>query len=367
MNPEQQQQIAASTVDVFLKIEEQLLVNIAKRLKKNGSLLTEDNISSWQTEQLAMLGSLTQENIISIAKYSGMAIDEVSKALKTAGYEAVSEQETDLQEAVALGLLVAPPRIEASQALQNVIGAYQAQVLDTFNLVGTTMLNQSQQVYLDIVNNVTGVVLSGSMTPLVALRTMASKWANKGIPVLIDKADRHWSTEAYLNMIMRSTINNVANKMQDTRMDEYGVDLIEVSSHMGARPKCAPYQGRIFSRSGKHTKYPALSTTSFGEKDGLRGINCRHTFYPYIESVTRRTYKPYNAKENNEQYKLTQQQRSLERAIRKAKKELAMMQAMGDETGIKEARNKVREHQKAMRDFIEQSGLTRNREREQIV
>jgi hypothetical protein len=366
MDPLKQQQIAMPTVEVFLAIEEQLLINIAKQLKKHKSLMAEDDIISWQTEQLSMMGRLTQENIIAIAKYSGLAIDEVAKALQTAGYSAVEEDEMELQEAVALGLLISPPSIESSQALQDVIATYQEQALNTFNMVNTTMLQQAEQVYLDIVNQTVGKVLSGTVTPQEALRESVEKWSDSGVPALVDKRGRKWSTEAYLNQVMRSTVNNVANEMQDTRMDEYGVDLVEVSSHLGARPRCALYQGRIFSRSGTHKKYPELSTTSYGEPAGLKGVNCRHIFYPYIEGVTKRTYKPYDEAKNREEYEESQQQRTLERRIRKAKRELMMMEELGDNEGVKAAKKKILDRQADMRAFIDESGRTRNRQREQI-
>lgn len=366
MDPLKQQQLAMPTVEVFLSIEEQLLINIAKQLKKHRSLLTEDNILSWQTEQLAMMGQLSQQNIVAIAKHSGMAVDEVTKALEQAGYSTVEEYEGDLLEAVALGLLIQPPSIEASSALQDVLAAYQEQALDSFNLINTTMLQQSQQVYLDIINQTVGKVLAGTHTPQEALRESTRKWAEKGIPALIDRAGRRWSTEAYLNAVMRSTVNNVANSMQDARMDDYGVDLVEVSSHIGARPRCAPFQGRIFSRSGKSKKYKSLEETSYGEAAGLRGVNCNHVFYPYIEGFSRKTYQPYNANENKKAYEESQQQRYLERQIRQAKRELHMMQAMGDDVGLKIAKQKVRDKQADMRAFIEATERTRNRSREQL-
>lgn len=367
MEPLRQQQLAMPTVEVFIEIEFQMLVNIAKQLRKHKTLLNEDDILSWQVEQLSAIGSLTRTQIITISKHSGLAIDEVSKALKTAGYEAVSEHEIDLEKAVLLGLLIAPPSIESSTALEAVLSAYQAQAVSTFNMIGTTMLSQARQAYLDIVNNTVGVVMSGAQTPYEALRSVATKWADQGVPALVDRAGKKWTTEAYVNMVMRSTVNNVANEMQDTRMAEYDVDLVEINSHMGARPKCAPYQGRIFSMSGTHSKYPAFSTTSYGDPAGLLGVNCRHVKYPFIEGVSKHTYKPYNAKENRENYLESQQQRKLERGIRKAKRELAMMTEMDDDTGVKEANKKVRERQAQMRSFIDETGRTRNRQREQIV
>jgi Phage minor capsid protein 2 len=366
MDPLKQQQLTMPVVEVFLAIEEQILINIAKRLKKHKGMLDED-ILSWQAQQLSELGALTQQNIITIAKHARLSIDEVTKMLKKAGYTTVQEYEGDLQEAVQLGLAIQPPTgPEVSPSLQAILSAYQAQAMNTFNLVNTTLIQQAEQAYLDIVNQTVGKVLAGVQTPREALREVAGKLAEKGIPALIDKAGKQWSTEAYMNMVMRSMSNRIANDMQDARMAEYGVDLIEVSSHMGARPKCAPYQGRIFSLSGTSDKYPSFSTTSYGQPDGLFGINCRHVKYPFIPGITKQRFKPFDAEKNRKAYEESQQQRFLERQIRKAKRELAMMQAMGDEEGIKKAKQKVLDRQAEMREFIDATGRTRNRAREQV-
>jgi len=366
MDPLKQQQLAMPTVEVFLAIEEQLLINIAKQLRKHQSLLDEDNIVSWQTEQLSMLGNLTQQNVIAIAKHSGLAVDEVENALQEAGYTTAQEFDGELEEAVQQGLLVAPPSVESSQALQDILSMYQEQALNTFNLVNSTLLEQAEQVYLDVVNQTVGKVLAGAVTPQQALREEARKWAQKGVPALIDKAGKRWSTEAYLNMVMRSTVNNVARDMQDARMDEYGVDLFEVSSHLGARPGCAPFQGRIFSISGTHPNYPAFSTTTYGDPAGLFGVNCRHIKYPFIEGFSIQRNKPYDEKKNREVYEQSQQQRHLERNIRNAKRELAMMMEMKDPHGVNDAEEKVKEAQYLMRQFTSSTGRKRNRAREQI-
>lgn len=111
-----------------------------------------------------------------------------------------------------------------------------------------------------------------------AVRKCIREFNSKGIPAFVDAAGREWSPEAYINMDIRTTVSNTANAAQDARCDDYGIDLIAVSSHPGARPKCAKDQGKVYSRSnksgiahdgnGKEIHYEPLSSTSYGEPDG---------------------------------------------------------------------------------------------------
>ncbi|WP_410973970.1 phage minor capsid protein [Bacillus pacificus] len=365
MQPQRQQQLTDNTVQVYNAIEEEILMNMANYLKKNKGLLNEQNIHAWQVRQLSMLGALTQDNVITIAKYSGLAVDEVSTALKIAQYEAIAPVNTVLTKAVQLGLLVKPLNYYG-MTLEGIFNKYLLQAKNTFNMVNTVLLDSARQAYLDVVNTVVGKVVTGAKTPRQALREGLQKWATKGLPALVDKANRRWSPDAYIRMVTRSTVNNVANVSQFQRMDENGCDLIETTSKMGAREKCAPYQGRIFSRSGTHPNYPAWSTTSYGLPDGILGINCSHVIHPYIEGLNTQTYFPYDSKDNDKAYQLSQVQRKNEREIRKAKRELMMMEAINDAEGIKEAKQLVKEKQAVMREFIKNTGRTRRYDRENL-
>lgn len=365
MKPLDNQQIAMPTVEVYMAIEEQILINIAKALKKHNGLITEDNINDWRTRALLDLGMLTRRNVLDIAKLSDKAFDEVVKALKTVGYTVSNEVDTVTKLAISAGATLTPPI--ASNGLLNMLSAYQSQAKDVFNMVNTTMLNQSQQIYIDTLNQVTGKVMSGTTTSQQALREVISKWAEDGVPALIDKSNRKWSAEAYVNMVVRSTINNVAKETQFMRMQENGIDLLEVSSHAGARPRCYPFQGRIYSLSGKHPKYPPFSSTSYGEAAGLFGVNCHHVSYPFIEGVSIPRAFEINSKENSRIYKESQRQRYLEREIRKKKRKLRVLEAIGDKEGTSIAKEQVKQKQTNMREFIKQTKRTRRYDREQIV
>src|SRR5690606_23906905 len=124
---------------------------------------------------------------------------------------------------------------------------------------------QSDRVYRDALNEVTSELLVGNVTVDQAIRKSINQMSQYGIPALIDKAGRRWSPEGYIRTVLVTTSSNVANAMQDSRIREWGVDLIEVSSHAGARPLCAPYQGRIYSLSGRHPRYPSIESTSYGQ------------------------------------------------------------------------------------------------------
>lgn len=151
---------------------------------------------------------------------------------------------------------------------------------------------------------------------------------------------------------------------------QQGVDLVEVTSHPGARPSHAEWQGRCYSRSGQKTidgtVYPDFrSSTGYGTGPGLCGWNCRHSFGPYRHGAPH-AYDPDPKSEtglpNDEVYALTQRQRAKERQIRSAKRELrGAQQVYGSDksteslAAVNAAKAKLRKRQSEMRDLVDTS------------
>jgi len=172
-------------------------------------------------------------------------------------------------------------------------------------------------------------------------------------------------------------VNQTCGMLQEARAEEMECDLIEVTAHAGARPSHAEWQGKIYSRSGTHPKYPSLvEATGYGSATGLKGVNCRHDFYPFIEGVSEPAYEEeeltnfeeardytYNGQEMTE-YEATQQQRYIERQIRKYKRKQQVLKAAG--LPDKEATSKVTHWNKVMDDFLRQTGLKEQIDRELI-
>lgn len=379
LTPEQLEKLSDPVVEIYNAIEEELLLNMARTIKEGKELLlaAEDGTAyqHWRLVQLRKLGNLNQDQIAVIAKHSGKTSSEVNKMIKDAGYTALERTDEVLKKAVeesvkGAALAGSVPTMQTtmeSLSVFDILQTYQNQAKSTLNLVNMTMLNHSQQMYRDVINKNVGKLLTGTITHQEVLKRTVTEWAEKGIPALTDSAGRKWTTTAYVNMVTRTTSQNVAKEMQFKRMDDYKVDLIEVSSHKDARPKCALVQGRIFDRSGKSTKYPAWSSTSYGEPDGILGINCRHVIYPFIEGTSRQTYLPYDLEETEKAYKDSQKQRAFERAIRKEKLKLKMMKEIGSKEGIAESKAKISALEGDLVNFLTKAQRTRRRYRENIV
>lgn len=368
MDKSQLEGLSQDVVNIYNQIEQEMLVNISKELSSNLDILKTDPVA-WKIKQMENMGMLNKANLDIIKKNLNITSAQLNKILYTVGMDGLKETDDAMQKAIKDGAkLKVPKPISENPQILTILKHYQQQAANIFNLTNQTMLKQSSRIYTEIINKTAADVQSGFKTVDQSIRQTIAQWAEYGIPALIDKAGRKWGPEGYVRTVMVTTTHNVAHEMQDQRFQDYGIDLVEVSSHAGARPLCAPYQGRIYSIKGSTPKYPNLYTdTSYGQPAGLFGINCGHFKYPFVEGVSTQSYFPYKEKENGQVYKESQVQRAIERSIRKAKTRYEMYKAAGDKDGMNIATNLIKSRQQRMRDFIDQTGRTRRMAREQIV
>lgn len=351
--------------ELYQQIELEMLMNIGKIIG-NGNGVDEDDIINWQVQKLSQLGQLSEAQIKTLAKYANMTVEQMTVFIQQTAIAEITTYDVLLEDMTEGKLLYTQP----SNTLYTTLEALERQGRSVVNMINTNLLQASSQVYTDILTRSAAQVLTGNITLQQALVKTAGEWAEQGMPAIVDKAGRTWSTEAYVNMVTRATQKNVATSMQESRMDDYEIDLVEISSHAASRPSHIDYQGKIYSRSGKSKRYPSLKDTSYGKgADGLvTGIGCNHIAYPFIEGVSKKRYEPYNKKESVEAYKQSQKQRYLEREIRRSKKELEMLTQMSvDNAEISAAMLRVKDKESNMEDFIDETGRTRYKQKERVV
>ena len=176
--------------------------------------------------------------------------------------------------------------------------------------------------------------------------------------------------------VRRNVVTSVAQataEMSKGMAQDLGLDLVQTSAHVGARPQHQLWQGKVFSLSGKSDKYPALSApqeaggTGYGTAEGLCGCNCRHHFCPYAEGFKPTDYGiDISPAENEEIYNATQRQRQYERQIRSWKRTARVAEDEGKTIDANNATARVRVYQKALRELCDRYDLPREYARERV-
>lgn len=193
----------------------------------------------------------------------------------------------------------------------------------------------------------------------------------------IQYAKRSDQIDVALKRHMRTQINQAAGRINLERIQDAGHDLVQTTCHGGARPEHEAWQGKAFCLSGEKeidgVKYPDFyAVTGYGTVTGIMGANCRHFFDMYFPGITELPELPEtleNGMTNEEYYEATQQQRYLERQIRKTKSEINVLEianarGVSNNYLIVNARLSLGKQQAALNAFCTINGMTRIPKRE---
>ena len=100
--------------------------------------------------------------------------------------------------------------------------------------------------------------------------------AETGFTALVDRGGKHWSIDSYAEMLVRTHVIKANGEGTRNRLLANNVDLIEMSTHATSCPICEPYEGKVFSLSGRSNGYEKAPDLPIHP-------NCRHSYMPFIE------------------------------------------------------------------------------------
>lgn len=97
-----------------------------------------------------------------------------------------------------------------------------------------------------------------------ALPDFVDALRKEGITAFVDKAGRHWSLHTYGSMVSRATSRQA--EVLSVLTEDPEQDLYRISVNGTTCGICAPYEGRVYSKSGTNPDYPPLAA-AFGKQD----------------------------------------------------------------------------------------------------
>ena len=368
LTPEYLSELPEEILKLFAEAETEILADMARRLAKYDFWIPS---AEYQNQKLLESGILQEDILRVLSSATRKSEAELRRMMQDAGSMSL-KADAAVYEAAGLNV----PSIKDSEPLKAILNAgYKTTARTMRNLCRTTATAASQQ-FDSVLDGAWLKVHSGAFDADTAIRDAIRQLSERGVQAIRYRSGRTDSLEVAVRRAIVTGVNQTSAQLQEELADELECDLVEVSAHGGARPEHAVWQGRIFSRSGTHPKYPDFrSETGYGRVDGLCGVNCRHTFGPYIEGsppvwteeALAELDKPkyeYDGKQLTE-YEASQVQRYNERQIRRWKREEIALNAAGLDSS--EAAAKGKYWQNVQSDFVKQTGFARQYEREQIT
>ena len=373
--------------EIINRIVERIMVRVGRG---EDYLLTATD--KWNIEVLQDAGYLMEDIQREIAKRTRQQEREIKAAMEEAGVNAMAADDAIYQ---AAGISTTP--LNQSPYLVRLMERNYNATLGEFNNFTRTMANEAQADFIRAVDKAYALTASGSISYSQAVKEALDDIVSNGVVVAYPSGRKDTIETATLRAV-RTGIAQSSAAITLERMDEMGVSLVLVSSHLGARvtktedyTNHAWWQGKVYhvdwadvfflenkmvakSREEYDGKYPDfVETTGYGKVDGLCGANCRHNISPYFEGMENLFYK-YDSEENKKAYELSQRQRAMERKIRDTKRQCMNWKSAYDSAENEEVKESVydsyqkkavllQKQNKAYNQFCEENNLKRRADR----
>lgn len=352
-------------VELYNKLNIEIIADIISRI----SIM--DDITAVSKEQMKILLQTNGTEIFNkTLEKTSLLTRETKNALKLLFKNMAKE---DIQGYEELYKYREKP-FKLSETQYNILNQGLKQTNKTLKNMTNTIAFQSQQAYVNAVDEAYMKVISGAFDYTSAINTAVQQLADKGI-TLKDKLGRNIQLETAVRRNVLSGIHTTANNINRNIETELGCDGYEVTAHLGARPSHAEEQGKQFAINKKDASKYGLELWS-DVAELWEEYNCRHSYFGIILGVSEPVYtnneleklKNATVTLNGKQvpyYKATQRQRQFESDIRNTKRSIQTLDKAGIDSSNQ--RSKLRQLQMKQTAFCKETGLEKDYSRMKIA
>ena len=362
---------------------QRIMIDLAMRIMENA------------VDRIRMIDSISRSADYELYQLSriGLGSDTINKAIKKALQKTDAEIDKIYDEVLKEGYArdeslykaTGKPftRFEDNKPIQQLVEAVRRQTKDEMiNVTGSTAIKVSGRDRTEFMGTADYLkqkldqavmdVASGAFDYNKAVNNLIKEMTKSGIRTVGYESGYVNRVEVAARNAIMTGLSQVTNQINEMNAEALGTEHFEISWHGTARPTHQLWQGRVYSKQELET------VCGLGTVTGLCGVNCYHSYYPFIVGISKRTYTDeqldeMNRKENEKKnykgreydsYGATQHQRYLETLMRKIRQDIRL----GEIAGITEetlAADKALYHSTMQEyvNFSKQMKLPQQRER----
>lgn len=360
------------------ELKESILRDVTRRIVKTGYVT---DTAKYQAEKLQQCGVIYDDVINLVSEKTNETKSEIKRIFDDAKTEVFNYDDELIIDA---GYEVLEVKNISPRMKRIINAAVKKTTTEAINLTKTTAIT-SQSLYISACDLAHQQIVSGAFTYTQAIKNAVISASKQGVNVVYPSGHISSLYSAVRRSVLTG-VNQTYGKLQNMRAGELEIDIMELTAHMGARPEHSVWQGQLVSLSGQEG-YLTTDDIGYGDVRGFMGANCRHNWHMFFPG-SQRAYtqdeldamRDINVTYNGETIpysEAVQKQRSMERGISKIKDSLvcideARKNAESDE--LKGELNiefsnlsvKLKTKENKLKDFTNQTGLKRDKFREQV-
>lgn len=381
LDPRYLQHIADGAEEIASQLHTYIIRQIIDRMmirigRGDDYLLTSSD--RWRIQILQDAGYLLEDITVELSKITKRQEKEIKAAMEEAGVKAL-EYDHKIYEAAGLS----PTPLTQSPQLIRLMERNMTATMGEWENYTRTTAEAAQRLFINECDSAYQLVSSGAVSYTQAVKEAVNNVVSGG--VIVQYPSGHKDTiETATARAVRTGVAQATGDISIKRMEEMDWDIILVSAHIGARTGDGGqnpgnhlwWQGQFYSRTGSDRRFPPFSQTGYGTGEGLCGWNCRHSFGS--GDGINNPYKDIQTADNYKVEQLEKRQRTLERRIRKTKREVMGIQEAVDKCKDESAKFEMQldldrksyllqRQNKAYNEFCKENDLRTQQERLQIA
>lgn len=369
------QRMGLQAEKIWREAERRIMEDVIRRIRKTGEITS---TADYQINRLIEMGKSREEVERIIKEALGATWAEMFEMYDKVAeweyvrnreiYEQVNDDFLTPEDNKWLQQLTEATKKQTKDTIVNMAQSYGFSVL----MAGKRVFTPFAEYYQKYVDTAIQDVVTGGTDYNSAIRKVVTQMTNSGLRV-VDYASGHTNrADVAARRAVLTGVNQITAQVSEHNAEKLDTEYFEVSWHPCARPDHQTWQGRVFSKKELGT------VCGYGTVTGLCGANCRHTFHPFIPSVSERLYpddwleeqnkreaqtKEWNGKQLNA-YEQTQQQRKMETAMRAQRQKIRLLEEAGaDKDDIMLEKAKYQGQLNEYKQFSKKMGLVEQRER----
>lgn len=388
-SPEVLDALPEELAELFRSLETTLLEEICSRLKVAGEL---NQVTLQDIKALRALGVDVKAIEKAISTATGTAQEKLEELIN----DVVARNQSYYEEVIDLAKLTKPERLVNENDIEAIRRQTKAEFVNLTQSMGFIVTQGAKKVKLEpakayqwALDKAEAQIQSGAISYSEAIKSAVKELAESGIKTVSWESGHVDQVDVSVRRAVMTGINQICQRYSEQSVEYLETDLVEISAHQGARDtgegpaNHKSWQGKVYQwREKTKAVNPAYKgfteTTGYGTGEGLGGWNCRHHFTPFVEGVMERTYSDedlekidpppieYQGKQYTA-YEATQQQRKIERTIRKLKREQASYKAAAAAPEYAAVTARIRRLQKQYKAFSAAAKLPMQSERTKIL
>lgn len=382
LTPEQIGEIPVRLEKLTQAFEETILEDISRRIAKTGTITDTAEYQIIRLKEMGYANEFLEKAIADYTKQSDKAIKQMFFDVGQASDEFYSE----VYKKSGVPFIPLADNAYMQQLISAAVAQTKGELTNWTQSMGFSVIENGERVFKPIAKVYQSTldlaqmqVANGVFDYNTAVRNAVKTLTDSGLRY-VDYATG-WVNHADVaaRRAVLTGVSQMTAKISEQVMSDLDTDIVEVTAHAGARPDHAAWQGKWYSFSGASKKYPSLVTaTKYGEGSGLCGWNCRHSYYPVILGISQPAYTQdeldnidpppieYNGKKYD-YYQCTQNQRQMETAMRKTKREIIGANGSDDKDKLTEKSILLRRQKEEYEKFSNAANLLTQNERTRVL